>query len=236
MSTILVCGYRRSGKDTFFRQLVGCDESVPPWNWAVYSQGSCLPRELSDSLHLKRLAFADPLKREVELAYGISPDEDKDVKRFNIDGNLFSARDLYKRYGTWRRLQDVDYWAKKTFEGEDLGDSTVRVVTDWRFPNEYAYVARCLMQDGRDGPLCVRLFSSQVEVPPRVTSFCPPPSNLNDPWALTDAYEEESEHNLDGLITDLLLVRTDLPGRSAEEEFQAALALFPQYTLYKRIV
>jgi hypothetical protein len=123
---------------------------------------------------------------------------------------VLSSGKSFRRYCIERGLEmrrlNIDHWCALALK--DLSPDTRVMVTDWRFQNELRYA-------GTQGPVVsVRVFRKEVPIPPP---------------------NEESEHSLDAVVTDYLLVPGyDLSGRPVnhEEQFQAACALFPQYRDY----
>jgi hypothetical protein len=205
MKILLVCGYRRTGKDSLCNILAG--ETVHArFAWRIYKHPDKLDFPRDKGTRFCRTGFADTLKKEASVEYGIPlviSDSDKDVKQFthHQTGAIVSARDIYIEWGAIRRSQDPDYWCKVAFDAIEDTTSTVCVVTDWRFPNEAEYVIRNFSE-----VVSARVYRSEVPEPP---------SNI------------ESEHALDNYSTDFLLIQDGL-----EEEFEKAVKRFPQYCNY----
>ncbi|HEU0196993.1 MAG TPA: hypothetical protein VFQ88_07215 [Nevskiaceae bacterium] len=109
-----LCGFKRAGKDTVASGLV--------------------------QVHgFTRVAFADALRREVAEIDGIPVAEDamKDVPAAN--GRTY--RDALIDRGQARRAEDPDYWVKQLQAIVlDMRSNANVVVSDCRFPNEFAWV------------------------------------------------------------------------------------------------
>ena len=222
---ILICGYRRTGKDTLCAILSNNNQSTSLFKWRVYRHPSLLTKYITNknASTYVRTAFADALKYEASQVYSIPlviSDADKDIKQFKhnedvvrFQGNstfftkqsckdvLRSARDIYIEWGAFRRSQDIDYWCKAAFNNVPNDSTTVCVVTDWRYHNEAKYVI-----DTFSDVVTVRIYRSDVPEP--------------------DA-DIDSEHNLDDYQTDLLLIQNDIEG-----EFERVVEKFPQYIQY----
>jgi hypothetical protein len=204
MKVLLVCGYRRTGKDYLYNLLSG-KQVESRFRWKIYKNGERLNMSLgSIDIEYQRTSFADLLKSEASTEYGIPPivpDSDKEVKQFihYKTGKVVSARDIYIEWGQVRRSQDADYWCKNAFN--QIKNKAVCVVTDWRFRNESEYVMKNF-----DEVITIRVYRSDVLEP-----------DINI----------DSEHNLDSYQTDILLVRDDVEG-----EFEKAAIRFPQYQRY----
>lgn len=212
MRVVLLCGYRRTGKDTFCQILQGnCDRH---YTWHAYAKPDASVKDLrSPGMVFQHKSFAQQLKFETAKEYGIPEvvsDDDKDVKQY-LDpetNDIVSARDLYIKHGALRRSQDRDYWCSRVFES--ITDANVQdqslsyVITDWRFPNEHTYTVPKFSD-----VMTVRLWNSDVPEPPA---------------------DIESEHALDAHATDLLLIPDYKP-----REFQRAVQKFPQYANYEHV-
>jgi hypothetical protein len=203
MNTILICGYRRTGKDTLYSILTTSPTSVDRFKWRIYhrmNQSTQISKQF-DCMNYERIAFADILKREASDIYGIPmqvSDADKDIKQFvhYQTHELVSARDIYIEHGRIRREQDPEYWCKAAF-----ANKTNTIVTDWRYHNEAAYAINHI-----DNVLTIRIYRSAV----------PEPDSSID-----------SEHDLDTYLTDFLLLPDGI-----EDEFNKAIIKFPQYINY----
>ncbi len=147
--TILICGFRRSGKDHFGSLLCTprtSNFSTPYWKlYGKYNSFKLI------GLNPVRKAFADKLKEEVSENYNIPltiPEQLKDAKIFEREGEYFSSRDLYIEWSNYRRSQDPDYWIKKCIEDPLLNsgnNGSTLIITDWRYYNEVNYLS--LMHD-----------------------------------------------------------------------------------------
>lgn len=161
-----------------------------------------------------RLGFADAVKTESELKYGVPanlPDSEKEIRKYiHPDSQeLVSARDCWIEMGDGMRLKDEDYWVNRVIEGMKETNGHV-VITDWRYPNEYNKICAVFP----DTPVTtIRLFRSSVPIPDKHIS---------------------SERSLDDFMTDILLL-SDSGSSSYENEFQEACKIFPQYKNYVTI-
>jgi len=141
---ILICGYRRTGKDTLYEILKGNNSFV----WRVYSKNvlNIYPKAIQKS-------FALELKRYVSKKYSIPeyiPDNEKDLKIY--DGK--SARDLYIFEGERKRSKNINYWCDRL----NLDDDKDYVITDLRYRNEVNYFKN-------KEHVTIRVFRSDVEIP-----------------------------------------------------------------------
>lgn len=102
-----VSGKKQSGKDMFFRIAV---ETFP--NKVV-----------------KRLAFADAVKRYASEFFGVSPDVDKETSRWVLQG----IGEMF------REKVDKSYWINQVSEKIDNID-TIYIVTDVRYRNEASWI------------------------------------------------------------------------------------------------
>lgn len=152
---IMVCGYRRTGKDTLFQW---CVSGMGP-EWHVYSGGA---RNPFVSGMYARAAFADALKAEATAVYGVEVDvEDKETKQYRhyVTGEMVSARDIAIEWGAKRRAEDPNYWCKQVLDAMESG--VTYVITDWRFQNEGAYV-----RARHPSAVTCRVYRAAVEEPP----------------------------------------------------------------------
>jgi hypothetical protein len=127
MKVIMICGYRTSGKDTFYSSISGFNSL----KWDIIP-GNLFPLNKK----YKRIALADMLKNEINYI----EDGNKDKKTIIENGELISPRDLCIKRGYLRRKQDPDYWCKLVIN--DLDKECYNVITDWRYPNEYLFFNR----------------------------------------------------------------------------------------------
>ena len=192
---ILVCGYKRTGKDTLFCILTGLknDEKYNNY-WCVYSRKEFDVSIFQDHSRsdFSRVAFADPLKEYVRMKYHLSADafddDKKEKKEIDIGEEGFvSPRDLLIRNSKHQQWHEIATQDKTT-------SACNFVVTDWRFRCEYEHILKI------SKPCTVRVFRKDVNVPPE---------------------NEQSEHELDKTLTDVLLLPKD--------ELETCLELFPQY-------
>ena len=173
---ILVCGYKRTGKDTLHCILTGL-KNVEKYYWCVYSREGFdisifLDHSKSD---FSRVAFADPLKEHVRKTYSLPDDAFDDYKKdkaINIEGKKVTPRDLLIKHSSdqqWHVIATQEATSARNF-----------VVTDWRFHCEYEHIAKTF-----SNPCTVRVFRKDVSVP---------------------SEDVKSEHELDKTLTDVLLL------------------------------
>lgn len=205
---ILICGYRRTGKDTFYQKLIG---EKFPFSWLVYAATTDKRATerwqtlIAKASQIKRLAFADKLKAEIKEIYGIDPaipDKQKDTKMFihHITGEKVSYRDICIEWGTFRKWRNHNYWVSKVWE--EMHNNNIYLITDFRFAEELIYLY------GKPGVeiITIRLYRKSVPEPP---------------------LEIESEHGLDLIRTDYLLLEEPLDEEISEK--------FPQYRNFQEI-
>ena len=198
----LVCGYRRTGKDTLY-EIITNNEN-PLFHWQIYEHPLLREERFYGWNKYKRIAFANALKQEASEKYGIPliiPDSEKDLKQFRHykSGELVSARDIYIEWGAERRAQNQDYWCEQALTHVPNDPNVNCIITDWRFRNEAQYAIKTF-----ESVVTIRVWRSDVPEP---------------------SIDIESEHNLDKYRTDYLLVLDD-------DEFKKAVIRFPQYANY----
>lgn len=180
---MLVCGYRRTGKDTLVKMF---NEELP-FNWIIYRNSDS--EKYLDVKPVKRVGFADKLRQEVNQILNLTDNFDYEtfketiVRKFTSgeftgdDGKTY--RDFLIEHGGFRRSQDVNYWVKQVLPMV----TEESMITDWRFVNELLY-----LQSNLDLIKTIRLFRSEVPIP---------------------SMNIDSEHNLDNTTTDFLLVTNE---------------------------
>lgn len=93
----------------------------------------------------KRFAFADELKDEVSSIYGIQRElmDTQDGKSSSVICGGSTVRGVLIAHGEKKRSENINHWVSKVLSKIQLekGDC---VITDWRFPNEYAEISRSL--------------------------------------------------------------------------------------------
>lgn len=140
-----MCGYKRTGKDTF-----SFERSPEPWLvYAARQSDKHVASTLFRAHWMTFVAFAAPLKR----ACGSLPErteEEKAAARV-VWNAAFAAADE-----TQRRA-----WLVETLGDEPIRGDECKMVTDFRMPYQLDY-ARTLC----DNVVTVRLFRSEVPVPP----------------------------------------------------------------------
>jgi hypothetical protein len=168
-TALLLCGYRRTGKDTVCNRIqdgtfnslgyaVFRDPTTPKWN------------PIKESI---RIAFADILKNEVcgllnVTTSQIEPYKDVPLKKASseikdlkvlpgIDMNQ-SYRDLLIEYAMIKRKHDPDYWCKAATNS--LTGKCNIIITDFRFPNEAKFMTSQARQ-----VFTARIFRSEVPIP-----------------------------------------------------------------------
>ncbi len=142
----LVCGYKRTGKDT----LVKMFNNEEKFDWVVYSAGNHL-----DVVPVVRVGFADKLRQEVNQVLNIREDMDYDTFKEIVVSDGKTYRDILIEYAAYRRDQDIDYWVKQV----SLTPGQNYMVTDWRYKNEVEFLQK------RGFVTTIRVYRSEVPVP-----------------------------------------------------------------------
>jgi len=195
----LTSAYRQTGKDTLYRMLIG--QSSIKFNWLIYAKLPDAP-SLTFSSNLQRIAFADKLKEEV------MDNLNTPIVTYNQEW-LESHKDEPIGHGkpSFRQLLKEHALVRRAEKANYWSEIALQdskgdiLVTDFRFYDE-------LDEAKKHGKVTtLRLFRSIVEIP------------------LAD---EASEHDLDSLATDYLLVQSD-------DEFKLAVKLWPQYKDYVKM-
>lgn len=164
MTTIIGFGHRsRSGKDTAAATIIKrfglpvCHATQAKFVDGM-DQGNLMQGTgIVEGIDVRRYAFADALKREVNAAavaaggmknlieggvpsYGMLPDWVKFDPNAPMDDPLCpmgKQRTLLQWWGTeYRRNQDEDYWVKQLVYTVSCEMPEFALVTDFRFPNE----------------------------------------------------------------------------------------------------
>jgi len=194
----LVCGYKRTGKDTLVKMFNGTED----FKWIVYKHPTN-----TNHFHIEpteRVGFADKLRTEVDVMLKLdtqSVDYDTYKEVVVKDGKTY--RDFLIDHAAVRRAENIDYWVSRAKNWDELYSDNKIMITDWRYPNELTY----LKQFDNLNVVTIRLFRSDVPIPPD---------------------DMISEHQLDKISTDYLLVNSDL-------EFENACKIFPQYKDYVKV-
>lgn len=211
----LLCGYKGTGKDTFFKDL--CFHNLKQTTeteckWLVYASPNVDRFKFENLLseYIKRFAFADALKSMTHEALQFidcPPYAFEKVKESLQVINPFqknevlSIRNLYIFIGQQQRARNPDVWLniiQKQIQNEKLSTS---VITDFRFENE--------MKNWNNMEVfTIRLFRANVPIP-----------------EVLENREIDSEHNLDLLETDFILVPPN--------DVHALHKQFPQYKNYQ---
>lgn len=208
VSALLICGFKKTGKDTFARQLR--DRAFTCYRgWLIY--GARADVEHARAIFAKfvgapLVSFASSLRARVyrllELPEDFDYDRLKDAPR--EDGT--TVRHHMIAVGSAGRACDSAFWAKETFnpiiaQCDVDGGDRFAICTDYRFANEET---SCVAA-GID--VCTaRIFRSEVPIPARES----------------DA-SSDSEHNLDNHPARFLIVRDS-------REFERAALLWPAYS------
>ena len=124
---VLLSGYLKSGKDTVGEYL------CQTYGFKRYAFADILKDEVSNIYNLDRTSLDTQEGKSEFYHYGESSDENADKK--------ITVREILINHGQMRRSENIDYWVKRVWI-QICQDKCRRVViTDWRFPNEYTYIA-----------------------------------------------------------------------------------------------
>lgn len=179
---LLLCGYRRMGKDTFCERMRSYDISAYTITGATPFPTNTLP--------VNRIAFADSLKMEVANMLNISMDELELLKDKPLDQpydfkmilptGTPTYRDVLIDRAMYVRETDPNHWTNvaihKSYSFEHLN-----IVTDHRFPNE-AEVLRELFP----GKVFVaRIVRAGVDIPPATDVSEHSLDNVTPDWVIS---------------------------------------------------
>lgn len=223
----LICGYKRSGKDTFFTKLsnlkdITIDENLDPsqcQDLKPHFTILCKPDYIDSNFcfyknNLIRMAMADMVKEEIHEYFKLNftskicAELAKEHLTFYDEETMVyrSLRSYYIEHAMKMRKINPDHWCNKAYVNLLMSDTIQNghenndvVITDWRFKNE-------------------RLFFEKVG---EVKSY-----RIFRKEADDENFFDESEHELDKEITDFLVV-------SSAEDVVYAKKRFPQYEDYK---
>lgn len=151
-----------------------------------------------------RIAFADELKKEVVAEQNLPStfNLEKDKEMLLPSGKTFRQHCIEK--GCAMRAKDPSHWVRLGFRNCEFSHATI-TISDWRYIiGEYNYAI------SMGEVITFRVFRKDVPIPPIVNP-------TDDP-----------EHSLDHFMADYLI----LPKKNQEEEFKAAIKIFPQYQNY----
>ncbi len=138
---MMVCGFKGTGKDTFYG-------NYSKNYYSVYSINSrCLLLEPS----YVRVGFADNVKKEVNDIYDLSNPNKDDIIFENT-----TYRDLLITHAKNKKKEDINYWVKKSYDWKKRNNV---MITDFRFLHEYEYLVKL----GHE-PVTIRLFRSEVTI------------------------------------------------------------------------
>lgn len=216
MKAYLCRGWKRTGKDTFFKDLTAKSRS---YQWKIYSlPNKCIPFTEKEII---RVALADELKRYTHKFLGLEDfgdpstyDDVKDKKPVNqiskitynipVDIDMIeimpylpkhedaTLRDWYIAIGdAYKKLIVPYYWCEKSLPNCD----NPIFVTDYRFPLEKEFFDNCYDVS------VIHLYRSDVKEPD---------------------FQIYSEHALNGETADYLAVPN-------EDDFLKSVERFPQY-------
>lgn len=130
----LICGYKRSGKDTLLYDCHNMSPNDINKKWIVYQRWPYVGDV--PMIWGSRVSFADKLKTQVleELGMPMSTDTESIKDRVIEDGKTF--RDYLIEAAARERVKDPEYWIKKALQG---CDKEYIAITDWRYPNELSH-------------------------------------------------------------------------------------------------
>lgn len=223
----LICGYKRSGKDTFFHKLsklknITIDENLDPsqcqesgTHFYILCKPGCLDSNFCfNKKTLIRTAMADMVKEEIHDYFKLNftskecAELAKDHLTFYDEETMVyrSLRSYYIEHAMKMRKINPDHWCNKAYVNLLMSDTIQNDhenndvgITDWRFKNE-------------------KLFFEKVG---EVKSYRIFRKETND-----ENFFDTSEHELDNEITDFLVV-------GSIEDVEVAKKKFPQYYDYK---
>lgn len=157
MSVLMLCGYKGSGKDTFYQDL--CAGTLHT-RWNIYGKNS----PFMSTTKYTRVAFADRLKTYTIDKYGLDETVCKDDI---VDDTGATFRDLLIREGKLTRRTSPDKWTETALSEYTPRADIPLCITDWRFNHEYDYVVSRWMPNHRPDAhvITARIVRTDVPVP-----------------------------------------------------------------------
>ena len=222
MKIHLICGYKRSGKDTFYKKIneghihtieEDCNDSKSIPYFYILCKPGVLDRDFiffKDTLSRFSLAklVKEDIHKKLHIQFEDSPKGEKAEESakdamlfFDSEKNKFRyLRDFYIEHAMNTRNVDPEYWCKKVYESvKNIESSKDICITDWRFLNERIYF------EGFGASITYRVFRQEA--------------NNNN-------IEDFTEHSLDHEITDFLVV-------GSLDDIKIAKQKFPVYKDYE---
>lgn len=145
MFCVLICGYRRSGKNTLADAICG----IKGYRFNLYSR-SHISLEPAP-----QVSFAAILKKDLAMLYGVSLEE---IEKYKDVGPCY-RRDLIK-IAAARRAEDPRWFCRRLFENQ----SASCIITDWRYPNEHEEALAWCERRGAK-LITIRVVNSTIEIP-----------------------------------------------------------------------
>ena len=174
---ILVCGYRRHGKDTLYQVLSGTSTLEFDRYYLEESSAQLFDSAFCQGSSFTRIAFADILKQDVAKELAVSVDfleENKDHLLREVHKNVYTFdyilpevegsptyRDVLINHSARCKSKDIAYFPRRAFEYATKLD-TVYVVTDWRYTIEYEYACEHF---GVENVFTIRVFRPGMIIP-----------------------------------------------------------------------
>lgn len=205
MEAHLICGYKRSGKDTFYTQIKN-GKIVQEYNEPNNLETNPMFYILADKSNppffdIKgyRLGMADLVKEVVNQSLGLrfKTKECADIAKDFMFIQDKLLRNYYIELAMNKRESDPDYWCRNAYELHS--DKSQLVITDWRFKNEKDFF------ETKGKCITYRVYRNEAD--------------SND-------FSDASEHGLDNEKTDYLIV-------GSIQDIEKAKLKFPQYQRYK---
>ncbi len=183
---VMICGYRRSGKDYTYKLIKNGIRIQSSWNVYIHSRHSSnilSPLSFESTDNIQRLAFADILKEKLALDLNMTVIDMEFTKDIPIPGDIngLTPRHYMIKMGYEYRMKDPLYWVKLV--AEKYNPNMTNVVTDFRYPNEIQ-----LGHLTNEIPITIRIVRKSTPMP---------------------ELEELSEHYMDDYQTDVILTDYD---------------------------
>jgi hypothetical protein len=148
MHLVLLCGYKRSGKNALADALCGHGN----WRFSLYSAA---PQTFTGPYAQR--SFAASLKDELSAILG----KPLDWIEKNKDVGSPSPRDMMIEIAAKNRGANPNYYADILFSSMPAGNY---IITDWRYPNEYARAVQWCEDMGAH-LTTIRVIRSDIEPP-----------------------------------------------------------------------